>query len=104
MCGVEIVPAHLIDADGALRLELGIYAGFQEPGQHQLVREECSRVPEIEDQRMAERNWPFIIGCVARQDLKQLLVAITGGVEIVANLAAFRFWIAAIKARSAEQW
>jgi len=34
---VEVVPAHFIDADGEHRLEMGVDALFNMPGEHQLV-------------------------------------------------------------------
>ena len=58
--GVEVVPGHLIDADGEHRFEAGIDPLVRDLGDDQLVDVEGGRVPEIEDQRVPQRFGPQI--------------------------------------------
>ena len=76
---VEIVPAHLVHAHREHGFEFRIDALPDQPGEHQLVDEECRGMAEVENQRMAQRNRFAEIGCIAGQRFEQLLVAVEGG-------------------------
>ena len=84
-------------ADSELRFELGVDPRFYEGRKQQLVREERSRVAKVEDERMAQRIRLLVEGGIARQNLKQLFVAVEGGMEVGSDLAALGLGIAAVQ-------
>ena len=62
-------------------------------------------MPEIEDQRMAERDRLAVIGLVRRQRGEERLIAVEGGNEVVADLAALGVGVGAVEqGRTGEAW
>ena len=62
MRGVEVIPRHLIDADGEHRFEAGIDPLVRDLGDDELVDIEGRRMPEIEDQGVPQRFRPQVEG------------------------------------------
>ncbi len=88
---VQVVPRHLVDADGKQRLEARIDALLDDLGDDQLVDVKDRGVAQVKDQRVAQRLGAQEKGRVTGQRSVKLLVEAVGFVEIIANLGAFLF-------------
>ena len=90
---VEVVPRHLVDADGEHRLEPRVDPLRDQPARDQLVDVEHGRMGEVEDQRMAERLVAFVIRGVVADEREQAFVEFAGRVKVAAEfrpLGGFR--------------
>ena len=83
---VEVVPRHLVDADGEHRLEPGIDPLGNQAAGDQLVDVEHGRVAEVEDQRVPERLVALVVRRVVADQGEQAVVQLARGVEVAADL------------------
>jgi hypothetical protein len=95
---VQVVPTHLVHADGEQGFQPGVDAPVQQSGQHQLVDEEGGGVTQVEDEGVAQADGLAGIGQVVGQQLEQGFVAVPGGVKIAQDLGALGFRVRAIQA------
>ncbi len=84
---IEIVPAHLIDTDGAQPLDFGVDTRLDEAGEKQLVDEEGRRMTKIEDQRMAQRNRLDVVSSGVGEQFEERFIAIETSVKIAPDLS-----------------
>ena len=80
---VEVVPAHLVDADGQSGFQRLVDAALQQAGQAKLVDEEHGSVPEVENERMSQLLRLQHEGRVTRQQIEEALVQREGLVKIL---------------------
>ncbi len=85
---IQVIPAHLIDADCDLGLDPGVYPSIDLAIGQELVDEECRRVAEIEDEGVAERNGLREPAAVIRNTVVKALVEVIGLAEIVKDFSA----------------
>ena len=85
---VQVVPAHLVDADGHLGLDHWVDPLPDLAVGQQLVHEESRGVPEIEDQRVAQRDGLGEVAPLVGDAVEQPLVQVEGLVEIGQDLLA----------------
>ena len=86
---VEIVPGHLIDADGKHGFEPGIDSPGHDLGNDELIDVESRRVPDIENQRVPERFSRQVKSLLRSQSLVKLLVKAIGLVEVPSYFLSF---------------
>mmetsp|Transcript_27756 Transcript_27756/g.86019 ORF Transcript_27756/g.86019 Transcript_27756/m.86019 type:complete len:779 (-) Transcript_27756:54-2390(-) len=83
---VQVIPRHLVDADGERLLELVVDAGG-EAGEGDLVQVERRGVAEVENERVAQLvHRGHGEGLVAVERLEALLEDLVRGVEVLAQL------------------
>ena len=100
---VQVVPAHLVHADGKDGFELRVDALGDQPRQQQLVDEEGGRVAVVKNQRVAQGDGFFHPGGVAGQGAKQRLVGVEGLHEILAQALAKVLRIAGVQGQAPRQ-
>ena len=71
---IQIIPRHLVDADGKQRLIVGIDAFLDDLGDDQLVDVKDRGVTQIENQRMAQRLGTQVESLVVGQRFVKPLV------------------------------
>jgi len=84
--------SRIASGDFAHRIEVRGQAGKDE-----LVDEKGRRMPQVEDQGVTQADRFTVIGLVLRQQLKEGLVAIEGGVKVIQDLGALGFRVRAIE-------
>ncbi|MNH04008.1 hypothetical protein D3C79_632840 [compost metagenome] len=98
---VQIVPAHLVHADGDHGLDAGIETALDEARRQQLVDEEGGGVAVVEDEGVAQGDRLVEPGPLIGQAVKQAVVEIEGLTEVVEQLAALVLGIVAAEQRGA---
>ena len=94
---VEIVPAHLVHADGDHGLDAGIETAVDEARRQQLVDEEGGGVAVVEDEGVAQGDRLVEPGPLIGQAVKQAVVEIEGLTEVVEQLVTFVLGIVAVE-------
>lgn len=74
MPGVEVVPGHLVHADGAGGLHLGIDARGEDAGEIEFVDIEHGSVAIVEHQGMTQAIGLFVVDTIVLEHVKELLV------------------------------
>ena len=100
---VQVVPAHLVHADGEHRFELRVDALADQAREQQLVDEEGGRVAVVKNQWVAQRDGPLGPGRVARQGAKQRLVGVEGLHEVLAQALAKFLRVAGVQGQAPRQ-
>ena len=101
MRAVEVVPAHLIHANGEHGFKRRVEAKVDQSGHVQLVDVEGGGVAEVEDVRMTQRLRLKIKRRIVGQYIKQSFKQAVGGVEIRQQLLAEHIRVGAIQAQVA---
>ena len=83
---IEVVPRHLVHAHGHHRLERGVDPVVDEAARLELVDEEHRRVRVVEDERVAERFVPHVVGVVVADQREEPFVDLARRVERAADL------------------
>jgi len=94
---IQVVPAHFVHAHGEHGLQPRVQALLHQAGKDELVDEKGRRMPQVEDQGVTQADRFTVIGLVLRQQLKEGLVAIEGGVKVIQDLGALGFRVRAIE-------
>ena len=88
---VQVVPAHLVHANGKDGLKAGIDARIDYFGQHQFIDVKHSRVAEVEQDYMPQRIAAVIENIIRLQLCVQFFVNFPGFQEIIPNFYSFFF-------------
>ena len=84
----EVIPGHLVDADGECRLELRVDPLVYHPGDHEFIDKKSGRMAKIEDQRVACRLGLFIKHRVIYKNREKIFEQIVGLVKVLSDLFA----------------
>ncbi len=103
MIFVQIIPAHLIHADGENRFHVRINTLRKEFGQYQLVHKKSRGMAQVKDQRVSQWYRFFEVTLVVGQAIEESCVSIECIGEILRNLIPFIFDITPVESGCSEK-